>query len=86
MTVAGKWSRCYVTRACTWAARLPFQVDDPPREGTVFALARRHGLTIYDAAYLELAERKKLPLATVDSALIKAAKKVGVVLFKASGS
>ena len=66
-------------------ALLPFQVDERPREGTVFGLARKHNLTIYDAAYLELAERKKLPLATVDRALIKAAKKAGVVLFKASG-
>jgi len=65
-------------------ALLPFQVDDLPREGAVFALARRHGLTIYDAAYLELAERKQLPLATIDGALIKAAKKAGVVLFKAT--
>jgi predicted nucleic acid-binding protein len=67
-------------------ALLPFQVDDLPREGTVFALARRHSLTIYDAAYLELADRKKLPIATVDRALIKAAKKTGVVLFKAGAS
>ena len=63
-------------------ALLPFEVDDLPREGLVFELARRHDLTIYDAAYLELAQRKQLPLATVDRALIKAAKKVGVALFK----
>lgn len=63
-------------------ALLPFEVDDLPREGIVFDLGRRYNLTIYDAAYLELAQRKHLPLATVDHALIKAAKKAGIVLFK----
>jgi predicted nucleic acid-binding protein len=35
-------------------------------------LAERHGLTIYDAAYLELAQRLRLTLATLDAALIRA--------------
>jgi predicted nucleic acid-binding protein len=35
-------------------------------------LAERHGLTVYDAAYLELAQRRRFPLATLDRALIKA--------------
>lgn len=42
------------------------------------ALARSHGLTLYDGAYLELAMRRKLPLATLDKELRAAAKKVGV--------
>lgn len=37
-------------------------------------LMERHRLTAYDAAYLELVIRKDLPLATLDTALIKAAK------------
>jgi predicted nucleic acid-binding protein len=41
-------------------------------------LARAHGLTVYDATYLDLAMRTGLPLATLDQALRKAAKKVGV--------
>ena len=41
-------------------------------------LARKQDLSVYDAAYLELALRRKLPLATRDSALNKAAKRVGV--------
>ncbi len=41
-------------------------------------LADAYGLTIYDAAYLELAQRQRLPLATVDAALIKAANMSGV--------
>jgi predicted nucleic acid-binding protein len=35
-------------------------------------------LTIYDAAYLELAQRKRLPLATLDIALARAARAAGV--------
>lgn len=48
--------------------------------GAVTALAQTHGLTIYDAAYLELAQRRSLPLATLDGDLIKAAKKEKVKL------
>ena len=43
-------------------------------------LARTHGLTTYDAAYLELAMRLGLPLATGDRNLEAAAKRVGVAL------
>ena len=39
------------------------------------ALSDRYGLTPYDAAYLELARRAQLPLATLDEALIRAAKR-----------
>lgn len=40
-------------------------------------LARRYGLSTYDASYLELALREDLPLATNDAALRKALKKAG---------
>ena len=43
-------------------------------------LAERYALTIYDACYLELAQRKALPLATLDTALRKAATAAGVSL------
>ena len=46
------------------------------------ALARRHGLTVYDATYLELAIREGLALATLDEALRKAAQAAGVPLIK----
>lgn len=62
-------------------ALLPFVIDEKPREAIVLDLARRHGLTVYDAAYLELAQRKQVPLATLDDALIRATKKAGVALF-----
>lgn len=41
-------------------------------------LATRHALSIYDAAYLELALRKRLPLASRDEPLRAAARKAGV--------
>ncbi len=63
-------------------ALLPFLVDDLPREASVLDLARRRSLTVYDATYLELAQRIKAPLATLDQALIVAAKKEKVALFK----
>ena len=42
------------------------------------ALAREHGLSVYDAAYLELAGRRELGLASFDRPLVKAAKKAGL--------
>ncbi len=44
----------------------------------VLPLARAHDLTVYDALYLELAERRGLPLASLDKALCSAARHVGV--------
>ncbi len=46
--------------------------------GKVSQLAEQHGLSIYDAVYLELALRRALPLASRDAALNKAAKAAGV--------
>jgi predicted nucleic acid-binding protein len=43
-------------------------------------LAERHRLSVYDAAYLELAQRRKLPLATLDEELAKAAKISGMTV------
>jgi predicted nucleic acid-binding protein len=55
-------------------AILPIEVEPPLSPGQakiVLALCEQHGLTVYDAAYLELAKRKGLSLATLDSALLK---------------
>ena len=41
-------------------------------------LAEKHGLSVFDAAYLETALRRKLPIASRDEALCKAAKQRGV--------
>ncbi len=42
-----------------------------------FSLGETFGLTIYDAAYLELALRKGLPLASLDEKLVEAMKAAG---------
>ena len=41
-------------------------------------LAEQHRLTVYDAAYLEVAQRRRLPLASLDQDLRHAAHAVGV--------
>lgn len=48
--------------------------------GKTLDLAQQHNLSTYDAAYLELALRRHLPLATLDRALIAAAERAGVAL------
>ena len=62
-------------------ANLPITIDSDTAmrawTGTA-ALAERHGLTAYNAAYLELALRLDLPLATRDRALVRAAGALGV--------
>jgi hypothetical protein len=61
-------------------AALPITVDTASSSQTgpaVLALARLHGLTAYDAAYLELATRRQLPLATRDKALQRVCAAVG---------
>jgi predicted nucleic acid-binding protein len=49
--------------------------------GDTLNLARRYKLSAYDAAYLELALRAGLPLATLDANLVKAATRAGVPIF-----
>jgi predicted nucleic acid-binding protein len=49
--------------------------------GDTLNLARRYRLSAYDAAYLELALRTGLPLATLDAGLAKAAATAGVQIF-----
>lgn len=61
--------------------RLEFRHDNsPPSARGLVDLGRRFGLSAYDACYLELAMRLRVPLAARDAALRKAADRVGVVL------
>lgn len=62
---------------------LPIELDHARSDHPVLDLARMHNLTFYDAAYLELALRTSFPLATLDAALIAAAKSEGVPLVAA---
>lgn len=64
-------------------AVLPIQVDietDRQAWGPTVQFAERHGLTLYDAAYLELAMRRRVPLASLDADLRRAAQAEGIVL------
>ena len=53
--------------------------------GATLVLGRQEGLAAYDAAYLELALRLGLPLATLDTRLAEAARKCGVKLVIVDG-
>lgn len=66
-------------------SRLPIDRDLAPDESAVLRLARLHKLTLYDAAYLELAERRGIPLATLDADLIRAARAERVPLLEKRG-
>jgi predicted nucleic acid-binding protein len=55
-------------------ARLRVSIHDLPDESALIAVARRHRLTFYDAAYLELALREGIDLATLDTELANAAR------------
>jgi predicted nucleic acid-binding protein len=60
---------------------LPIVVDQSTTSKamhSIFVLAGQSDLTLYDAAYLELAMREGIPLLTLDKGLIKAAKKLKV--------
>lgn len=65
----------------SFLSSLPLAVDDETvgrAWSDVLHLARAHGLSAYDAAYLELALRRGLPLATLDDKLKAAAQAIGV--------
>ncbi len=64
-------------------AMLPIRLEPPGDDASLMALARKRRLTVYDAAFLELASRERLPLATLDRALERAAAAEGVALFGA---
>ena len=77
----GRITQARLVRAIELSRNLNLTLVDVPPEtafGQVLDLAREHRLTVYDAAYLELAMREGLALATQDADLIAAAKRVGL--------
>ena len=58
--------------------QLPIETDMSPSLDAVMPLARRHGLSFYDAIYVELAVRLDAALATLDQAMMRAAEAEGV--------
>jgi predicted nucleic acid-binding protein len=86
LVVAERKSRISTTdaaRAVEILLSLPIHADKGNLENlsTIRLLAREHKLSAYDACYLELAQRTRLPIATLDHALQAAAAKCGVSLF-----
>ena len=77
-------TQAQATRLLKNLAALPITIDDETNLhawSTTLSLAREQNLTAYDAAYLELAMRRGLPLATLDDKLKVAANTVGVSLY-----
>ena len=76
----GRLTEPETARALRELSSLAISLDQSPDEAGVMTLARQHRLTVYDAAYLELALRKALPLATLDGPLQRAARAEAVRL------
>jgi predicted nucleic acid-binding protein len=73
-------SEQYTAEFLDYLQQLPIEIAALPDPTSVLALARRHRLTFYDAAYLELAQRERIALVTLDDALAAAARAEGVAL------
>jgi len=58
----------------------PIRMTDISDHSDLLKLARQFGISVYDAAYLELAIRERIPLATLDKALRAAAQAASVPL------
>jgi predicted nucleic acid-binding protein len=79
----GRHSADFRDDALDTLALLPVKVDaeaDRQAWSATLHLAERRGLTVYDAAYLEIASRRKIPLATLDRQLRAAATGEGIQL------
>jgi predicted nucleic acid-binding protein len=85
LTRRRKLSEAERRAALGWIQGLSFEIDHE-MSGIAFHrlsdLASEHGLSLYDAVYLELAERRCLPLACKDGPLRDAAAKQGVVTWR----
>jgi predicted nucleic acid-binding protein len=77
-----------VSRLTKFVLALPIAVDPVARRrplDSIHRLGRSHGLSAYDAAYLELAVRYGIPIATLDSDLRVAAEAEGVGTLAVAG-
>lgn len=76
----GRLTAVQTQQALQLLSQLPIVLDHDADDGLLLALARERRLTVYDAAYLELALRRRAPMATLDDALARAALAAGVAL------
>ena len=82
---SGRVDEPTISRARSIVTELPIDVlpvETPTALGLI-ETARRHELTVYDAAYLGLAEIRGLGVATLDAALAAACRTSGVALIEA---
>ncbi len=83
--VIGTTPSAHATNWLGYLRSLPITVDEETNSrawSDCLALARAHGLSAYDAAYLELAVRRSLPLASLDDKLKTAASALGIAAFE----
>ncbi len=81
----GRLSQARAARLAALLSQLPILCDRAGDDvSTVLAAGRQHALTAYDAAYLVLAQREGMPLATLDGRLRTAAQSAGVPLIPAT--
>ncbi len=77
----GRLTESQTTRFVALLGQLPILVDSASTDmAAVIALGRQYTLTAYDAAYLALAQREGVPLASLDRKLREAAQVSGVRL------
>ena len=75
----GRITESQTARFVALLTQLPILIDSADADmASVLAAGRHHGLTAYGAAYLVLAEREGIPLATIDGKLRVAAQAAGV--------
>lgn len=75
----GAMTAAQVHGALQRVQRLKIAIDsERVAPANLVAIGERHGLSAYDAAYLELAQRRGIPLATEDDQLKRAARAAGV--------
>jgi predicted nucleic acid-binding protein len=92
LALSERKGRLTVARSTEFLAllnRLPIKVDQETTQkafSDVIHLARAQRVTAYDAAYLELASRQGLPIATLDDKIKNAANRLAVTLVTAARS
>ncbi|MBX3531445.1 MAG: type II toxin-antitoxin system VapC family toxin [Rhizobiaceae bacterium] len=73
-----------ISTALSKVGAIPTQFDSDFDPDRLLVIARRQALSVYDAAYLELALRRDLPLATLDRRLATAASAEGATIVAAA--